>query len=365
MYVTSPKRKNGARAVRIMHSERKGKKVIKRVVRTLGQSKDPAIIKRYQKMAENLVAQHKKGLICLDEKLQKHSVNIYNLRGHELLNTGFKDIFGFVYNKIGFSKLIITGRNHKSNNSLNSVLKSHVLMRLFCPSSKLKSCELIEKYFKKAVSYDQSLNMMDHLHKNLDEMKEIVFSQFLKREKVCDVLLFDVTTLYFESTEKTELKNFGYSKDAKFGEVQIVLAVLANREGMPLAYEVFPGNTSEKKTFKAVLDAFVKRYNVRRIKVTADRAMFSDDNFKFFEELEEDEGIKADYLVSAPLKKLPKAIKEEIFDFKRQQLSQKETKGYHCFSYNNRKMYVSFCEKRRRLDEKKRQKKLDKIRKYG
>ena len=193
---------------------------------------------------------------------------------------------------------------------------------------------------------------MDHVHKNLDEIKSCLFHTLSQKKGECDILLFDVTTLGFESTEITELKNFGYSKDAKFNEVQIVLAVLANKEGMPLAYEVFPGNTSETQTFKAVLDSFVKKYHVRRISVTADRAMFSDNNFKFFEELKEGEGIEAEYLVSTPLKKLPKVMKEEIFDFKRQQLSQKETKGYHCFEHKERKIYVSFCENRRRLDEK-------------
>ena len=59
------------------------------------------------------------------------------------------------------------------------------------------------------------------------------------------MLLFDVTTLSFESVRKTELKDFGYSKDGRFNEVQVVLAVLANGEGLPVAYELFPGNTSE------------------------------------------------------------------------------------------------------------------------
>ncbi len=123
---------------------------------------------------------------------------------------------------------------------------------------------------------------MDRVFKEEDVLRQKVFESLASKGSDFNVLLFDVTTLYFESTMQGELRDFGYSKDGKFNETQVVLAVLANTEGLPLAYEVFPGCTSETKTLQFVLNQAVKKYKVKRIRVVADRAMFSDSNFKFF-----------------------------------------------------------------------------------
>ncbi len=52
---------------------------------------------------------------------------------------------------------------------------------------------------------------------------------------------FDCTTLYFESAEEDALRPFGYRKDGKAGDVPGLLALGVTRDGLPVAYEVFPG----------------------------------------------------------------------------------------------------------------------------
>ena len=61
------------------------------------------------------------------------------------------------------------------------------------------------------------------------------------------VMLFDVTTLYFESVDADELRAFGYSKDQKYHCTQVVLALATDEDGLPIGYELFPGNTAEVK----------------------------------------------------------------------------------------------------------------------
>ncbi len=254
--------------------------------------------------------------------------------------------------------LIETGRKKEA---INQVLREVVFMRVFSPSSKLRSCSLIEKFFSKQISHKQVLTMMDRVFKEEDVLRQKVFESLASKGSDFNVLLFDVTTLYFESTMQGELRDFGYSKDGKFNETQVVLAVLANTEGLPLAYEVFPGCTSETKTLQFVLNQAVKKYKVKRIRVVADRAMFSDSNFKFFESLNK-KGIEAEYVVSCPLKKLPKEKKEKIFEFKELKKESQNSEVYE-FSYKNRKVFVSYSEKRRLQDEKKRQRLLEKLKK--
>lgn len=338
MYMTSPQLKNGSTVVRLVISFRKDGRVKNRIVKVIGQSKDPYIIEQYKKTARSLIDQYKKGLISFPKVSEKLSIDLYRFLGENRYNTGFEDIFGTGYEHLGFSHLIKSG---KDNESLNEVLQSLVLMRVFSPVSKLKSCFLLGEHFNKSISHKQVLSMMDHLSLYLEKIRQEVSRSVLKiqGEQKFKVLLFDVTTLSFETVRTTSIRDFGYSKDGKFNELQVVLAVLANEEGLPLAYEVFPGNTGETKTLQSVLSRFVSKHKVKvkELRVVADRAMFSDNNFGFFEDLKKKQRIKGEYVVSSPLKKFPREIQERIFDFKRKQVG-KEKSGflaYYEFSYKN------------------------------
>ena len=260
MYMTSPKRKNGSTVVRLVVSFRQDGKVKNRIVKVIGQSKDPRIIEHYKKTAQKLLDKHKKGLISFEKVSEKLPIDLLRFYGEDRYNQGFEDIFGASYEQLGFRTLIKSGKN---NIVLNEVLGSLVLMRLFSPASKLRSCGLLEKHFNKILSHKRVLGMMDHLSKKEEEIKEEIFQSVLKGKEKLEMLLFDVTTLSFESVSRSDLKDFGYSKDGKFNEVQVVLAVLANQEGLPVSYELFPGNTSEFKTLSEVLNKVIKRYHVK------------------------------------------------------------------------------------------------------
>ncbi|MBK7128937.1 MAG: hypothetical protein IPH66_06160 [Crocinitomicaceae bacterium] len=58
-----------------------------------------------------------------------------------------------------------------------------------------------------------------------------------------DILFYDVTTLYFETFKEDELRMNGFSKDNKSQQPQILIALMVSKEGFPVSYEVFSGNT--------------------------------------------------------------------------------------------------------------------------
>jgi len=93
-------------------------------------------------------------------------------------------------------------------------------------------------------------------------------------------VLYDVTTLYFESFKADELRSHGFSKDDKSKQPQIVIGLLATKSGFPLAHEVFPGKTFEGKTMLPVLEKFAEKHGVEMPIVVADAAMLSKDNIK-------------------------------------------------------------------------------------
>jgi transposase len=78
-----------------------------------------------------------------------------------------------------------------------------------------------------------------------------------------DVLLYDLTSTYFESVPPEDQNNkrrFGYSRDKRPDCVQVVIGLIVTPEGFPLAYEVMPGNTADKTTLKGFLQKIEDQY---------------------------------------------------------------------------------------------------------
>ncbi|MBK8926315.1 MAG: IS1634 family transposase [Crocinitomicaceae bacterium] len=93
-----------------------------------------------------------------------------------------------------------------------------------------------------------------------------------------DILFYDVTTLYFETFKEDELRMNGFSKDNKSQQPQILIALMVSKEGFPVSYEVFSGNTFEGHTIIPVINDFIKRNGVQNFTVVADAAMISSEN---------------------------------------------------------------------------------------
>jgi transposase len=93
-----------------------------------------------------------------------------------------------------------------------------------------------------------------------------------------DIVFYDVTTLYFETFEEDALRKNGFSKDNKSQQPQILVALMVTKEGFPIAYEIFSGNTFEGHTIIPVIKDFIKRNKVKEFTVVADAAMISSEN---------------------------------------------------------------------------------------
>ena len=77
------------------------------------------------------------------------------------------------------------------------------------------------------------------------------------------MLLYDLTSTYFECDvpeDEPDPRRFGYSRDHRSDCVQVIVALVVTPEGLPLAYEMFPGNTADKTTLRDMLALIQKRY---------------------------------------------------------------------------------------------------------
>jgi transposase len=105
-------------------------------------------------------------------------------------------------------------------------------------------------------------------HDRLLDHKQAVFDHLTARWRDLfnasfEVLLYDLTSTYFEANPpfpEEDKRRYGYSRDRRPDCVQVVIALVVTPEGLPLAYEVLPGNTSDKTTLRGFLDRIERQY---------------------------------------------------------------------------------------------------------
>ena len=152
-----------------------------------------------------------------------------------------------------------------------NVFKTLVCYQLIEPGSEWR---LHREWFEQSamgdlLGEDFTLMQKDKLYRCLDKLlehKRDFFSYLKGRWQLLfharfDILLYDLTSTYFECDppEEEGLRRYGYSRDKRPDCVQVVMALIITPEGFPLAYEVMPGNTSDKTT----LADFLKKIEVQ------------------------------------------------------------------------------------------------------
>ena len=97
------------------------------------------------------------------------------------------------------------------------------------------------------------------------------------------LILYDVTTLYFEAEKEDDLRKVGYSKERRV-DPQIVVGLLVDRRGFPLEIGCFEGNKAETATIIPVIKAFQARHGLADMVVVADAGMLSASNLRELDE---------------------------------------------------------------------------------
>lgn len=185
---------------------------------------------------------------------------------------GFR--YGLIYETL--QKLFSIFKFHLLKNSL---LTDLVAARIVQPASSLQSLEFLQEFLgikhHRAELYRQLPKFLD-----LQNEAEVKVLAIAKKEFNFDFsfVFYDVTTLYFESFEADDLRKPGFSKDNKAQQPQIVIGLLVNNDGFPVAYQIFEGNKFEGHTLIPVILAFKHKHKIKTLTVVADAAMISYDN---------------------------------------------------------------------------------------
>lgn len=191
----------------------------------------------------------------------------------------------------------------------NKIIEKLAMLRVISPNSKARSLEELAEDCNIHLDSDRTYRAMDHLHPFIDKLKKKIFDATCKIKAGNVVtLLFDVTTLVIESTSEDELRKFGFSKDCKFNNTQVVLALATTEEGLPIGYQLFPGNTGEVSTLLVSIKAWQKELKIEKMSLVADRAMCSKANIELLEASD------FTYTIAAPIKKMGNKKKREILE---------------------------------------------------
>lgn len=265
------------------------------IVRHIGTARNEQEKSNLLTLANDFISKISKQLFLFEDK---QSGNVLYIKQTEFIGV----YYTFLYDVI--SKIILSIGFDKVNNNL---LLDLVIFRIMEPCSKLRSIELIEEYFgikhRRQNYYNAASQWL-----NLKSKVEGIALAFAKKHYAFsyDLLFYDVTTLYFETFEEDELRKKGFSKDNKSQQPQVLVALMVSKEGFPIAYEVFAGNTFEGHTIIPVLKSFIRKNNVKNFTVVADAAMISTENIQALREN------NINYIVGARLGNLSNELITEI-----------------------------------------------------
>lgn len=251
-------------------------------------------------------------------------------------------------------------QNIKVSFDFRSAFMLLVLDRFVNPRSKLQTFQKSDNYW----GIDAGLGLQ-HIYRSLDILAKLKpslekhlfdINRNLFNMKI-DIVFFDATTLYFQSDKADDLRKFGFSKDCKFNDVQIVLGLLMDQDGRPVGFEVFPGNTFDGKTLIKSLEALKKNFEIEKLILVGDRGICSKVNLEAIREA------GYEYIVATSLRKRSKNIQEQVLDkegYKSINDNDSEIFKFKEIELNNERLIVSWSSKRARKDACDREKLIEK-----
>lgn len=353
MYIKTTKNQRGDAYYHLVESYREDGKVKQRLLMSLG------------KVEDNKLEQ-------LAEAISKHidTSNIFNLaKDVDVSDTyilGPLLILERMMESIGVNSVLkqVQEQHEKLQFDFLKVVFTQICSRFIKPVSKLSLYDnWLERLYPEKINHKTQLQ---HIYRSLDilnEHKEEIEESLYRWKKdmfslQVDVVLYDLTTLRFESTnDKDEkLRRFGYSKEMRTDCTQVVLGLLTDTEGIPLCFEVHPGNTFEGKTLDGIVDKMQEKFSIRRFIFIADRGLFSFDN------LEHIRNQQGEFIVGLKMGSMKQQRQEEYYDMKNFTWLNDELAVYET-TLNEDRCIITWSKSRADRDRKAREEVLDKIKK--
>jgi transposase len=307
---------------------------------------------------------------------EDYNVDIRSLNEESRITTGIHDVYGNLFDELNMGSIFDTSKDSKPQTKkaktpialakVVDTFKNIVLARIAQPDSKAASVDILANNFGVTLDLSKVYRMMDDIDDEAIEKLNTLAHNTTKKlfnDKI-DVIYFDATTLYFESFSEDDgedaIKKNGYSKDLKFNQPQVVLALMVTKEGLPIGYEAFSGDTFDGHTLIPSLKVLKDKYNIDNVVYVADSGMFNKNNLAELESLEAE---NFNYIVGARIKNLSSDIKEKITDMSNYKELNSVIKVARFTLDDGRVLVVSHSTKREKKDYSDRMKGIAKLKK--
>lgn len=260
-----------------------------------------------------------------------------------VLINGTQLLLNQVYDSIGFDRIP------------DEILRHLVIARVSQPRSKLATVDYLKSYYDEDIDLNRIYRYMDKLYNTQMELAQQISVEHTRKifgGKI-GLMFYDVTTLYFETSQTDALREPGFSKDGKTAESQIVLGLLVSEGGYPLSYSLFNGSQYEGFTMIPMIDDFKQRFTLGTdFVVVADSGLMNKNNVALLQEA----GYK--YILGARIKNEGASVKQWILS-----LEKKDKTSYEHKRQNEERLIVSYSEKRAKKEAYNRDRGIARLRK--
>ena len=288
-YVRTVRTASGATAVQIVHSSHRGSRDIEHI----GSAHDDAELELLKAAARQRLAAGQRELdLGLEPtgpaRRGRGPLPITSTRMGCLL-----DALSRAYDELGF------GRAARGD----EVFAQLVAARIIEPVSKLDSLRVLEEAGVAPPSYRTLLRRLPVYAKDSWRQKLSVACAAHARLGPASLVLYDVSTLYFETDQGDGFRESGFSKERRL-EPQITIGLLTGADGFPLMVSAFEGNKAETKTMLPVIEAFMAAHQLPDVTVVADAGMVSEANQKDIE------AAGLSFILGMKIPKVPYVVKQ-------------------------------------------------------
>lgn len=258
-----------------------------------------------RRMTEEEEARKKLTLsINMDEKLSPDSDNRKNFGYAAILK---------IYHELGLDVFLKNRSRHEDfSYNTNSIMILLVVSRLLSPGSKKKAFENKDRFFERfnfsLADVYRSLSHFSAISIELQRYLNASISQ--KYGRNTKTIYYDVTNYYFEIDEGDDFRKPGMSKEKRRDPI-VQMGLAMDADGIPLHYELFPGNTVDKDTFRSVVGEVRRNYDTGRIIVVADMGIITGDNIFYLQGKEKGRNFNG-YVFSFSVRGATRAFKDYV-----------------------------------------------------
>ncbi|MDD4494414.1 MAG: IS1634 family transposase, partial [Eubacteriales bacterium] len=254
-----------------------------------------------------------------EEKKQKKAPITFSFHDSDKIETDstLRKNFGYtalskIYHELGIHTFLTNRQRHTNDEyDADNIMKLLVYSRLLSPSSKKKTYENRNWFFEKDnYSLDDVYRCLTFLGKHQKNLQLWINNKIKEQyDRDTSLIYYDVTNYYFETDKMDDFKRKGVSKEHKPNPI-VQMGLFMDNKGLPITYELFPGNINDCLTYRPNFARIKKEYNLGRVITVADKGMTTGDNIWYTTQTPTKDG----YVFSMSVRGADKELKQYVLN---------------------------------------------------